>query len=85
MYNYITDRKYRTKLNNSFSDFIGSLLGVTQGSVLGPLLFNIYICDLFFFVEEDNVTSYADDPTLYSNGKNDVTVLENIEAGKGSF
>ena len=79
MYNYLTDRKHRTKVNNSFSDFIDLLLGVPQGSILGPLLFNIYICDLFFFVEEDNVTSYADDTTPYSNGKNVVTVLENIE------
>ena len=86
MYSYVTDRKHRTKLNNSFSDFIDLLLGVPQGSILGPLLFNIYICDLFFFVEEDNVTSYADDTTPYSNGKNVVTVLENIETkGKEVF
>ena len=57
MYNYLTDRKYRPKVNDSFSDFIDLLLSVPQGSILGPLLFNIYICDLFFFVEEDNVTS----------------------------
>ena len=68
MHYYLTDRKHRTKANGSFSYFIVLLLGVPQGSILVPLLFNIYICDLFFFVEED-VTSYADDRTPYSNGK----------------
>ena len=63
MYNYFTDKKHRTKVNDSFSDFIHLLLSVTQGSVLGPLLFNIYICHLFFFVED--VTSYPDDATPY--------------------
>ena len=77
MYNYLTDRKHRTKVNDSFSDFIDFLLDVPQGSILGPLLFNIYIWDFFFFVED--VTSYADDTTPHSNGKNVVTVLENIE------
>ena len=66
MYNYLTDRKHKTKVNNSFSDFIDLLLlGVPQDLILGPLLFNIYICDIFVFVEEDNVTSYADDTTPY--------------------
>ena len=86
MYNYPTDSKHRTKLNNSFSHFIDLLLGVLQVSILGPLLFNIYICDLFFFVEEDNVTSYADDATPHLNSKSVVTVLENIETmGKEVF
>ena len=44
------------------------------------------MCDLFFFGEEDNVTSCADDTTPNSNGKNVVTVLENIETkGKEVF
>ena len=86
MCNYLTDRKHRTKVNNSFSNFIDLLLDVRQGSILGPLWFNIYIWDLFFFVEEDNFTSYADDTTAYSNGKNVVTVLENTETkGKEVF
>ena len=68
MHNYLTERKYKTKVNDSFSHFVDSLLGV-QGSILNPLLFNIYICDLFLFVEEDTVTSYADNTTPFSNGK----------------
>ena len=79
IYNYLKDRKHRAKVNNSFSDFIDLLLRVLQGSILGPLWFNIYICDLFFFVEGDNVISYNDDATPYSNGKNVVTVLKDIE------
>ena len=86
MHNYLTDGKHRTKVNDSFSDFIDLVLGAPQGSILGPLLFNIYVCYLFFFAEEENVTSYADDTTPYSNGKNAVTVLENIKTKrKGSF
>ena len=83
---YLTNRKHKTKVNDSFSDFIDLLLGVPQGSILGPLLFNIYICNFFFFVEEDHVTSYADDTIPYSNGTNVVTVLEKMETKeKGRF
>ena len=86
MHNCLTDRKCRTKVNDSLRCFIDLLFGVPQGSVLGLLLLKIYICNLFFFLEEENVTSYADDTTPYSNGKNIVTVLKNIETkGKEVF
>ena len=44
---YFTNRKQKTKIGSSFSDFLNILFGVPQGSILGPLLFIIYICDLF--------------------------------------
>ena len=65
MYNDLTDRKYRTKVNDSFSNFIALLLGIHQSWILGPLLFTIYICDIFFFVEEGNVTTYAHDNSIF--------------------
>ena len=58
---YLTDRKHRTKINSSYSSVLDLLIGVPQGSILGPLLFNIYISDLSLFLDDANVTSCTDD------------------------
>ena len=62
---YLSNRKQRVVLNGSFSDVASIESGVPQGSVLGPLLFLVYINDL----EKDirsNVKFFADDTMLYS-------------------
>ena len=48
-----------------YSPYLDLLVGVPQGSILGPLLFNICMCDLFLCDCESNI-NYADDTTLYA-------------------
>ena len=64
-HNYLKDRKQRVVLNGSFSDYSSIGSGVPQGSVLGPLLFLIYINDLEKNIKS-NVKFFADDTMLYS-------------------
>ena len=63
--NYLNDRKQPVVLNGSFSEFTIIESGVPQGSILGPLLFLIYINDLETNIKS-NIIFFADDTMLYS-------------------
>ena len=77
--NYLSKRQQRTKINQSYSSWEEILFGVSQGSILGPILFNIFLSDLFLVVKDVNFASYADDNTIYQSANNVDDVINNLQ------
>ena len=78
---YLSNRKQRAKVDSFYSSWEAILSGVPQDSILGPLLFNIFICDMFLILEGTYFTGYADDNTPFvvrDNIKNVIKALEEI-------
>ena len=65
VHDYLSNRKQRTKVNRTYNSWLEIVFGVPQGSILGPLLCNIFLAGLFFILNDVDIASYANDNTPY--------------------
>ena len=82
---YLTERKQMVKINYQFSSWLDSVAGVSQGSILRPLLFNAFLCDMFLLCNDIDSANYADDNTLHCIGKAPEEVTSQLEKSSKSI
>ena len=77
IYSYLKGRRQAVKINGKLSRFLTIIAGVPQGSILGPILFNIFINDFYYIFNEAELHGFADDHTLSAKSSS-LNTLTNI-------
>ena len=76
---YLSNRKQKVKLNETFSSWRDIEYGIPEVSILGLLLFNIHLRELFYLLDDLDIASYVDDTVLYIAKDNNQSVIHALE------
>ena len=81
VYSYLSNRKQCVCINNTYSNYQKITSGVPQGSILGPIFFNLSINDLFLFVSNVSLHNFANDNTLSAFAKAILELIDILQSG----
>ena len=80
IHNYFNKQKQKVRIKNSFSTVLELKHGVPQGSILGPIFFNIHIFNLLCFIETwETAANYAEDTLLYTTSMTITDAISSLE------
>lgn len=79
IYDYLGNIKRRGKINNTYSSWREILCGMSQWSILRQVLFNSFLCNLFYFLEATNIANYINDRTPDSAADTKECIIEKFK------